>query len=165
MPAPAPALQPATPAKSRRLWLWLLILVVVAGAAGGGWWWWQGRQQPAADGEAKPAQPSRLPAQYIALEPSFVVNLADVDAVRYLQADVQVVTRDTATLAALNAHLPSIRNRLLLLFGQQEARHLTQRAGKERLQQAARDEVRALLKAEGAADKVEAVIFTSLVTQ
>ena len=29
----------------------------------------------------------------------------------------------------------------------------------------ARDEVRNLLKAEGAADKVEAVIFTSLVTQ
>lgn len=164
MTAPAPALQPAKPAKSR-LWLWLLILVVLAGAGGGGWWWWQGRQQAAAEGEAKPAKPTRPPAQYIALEPSFVVNLADVDAVRYLQADVQVVTRDTATLVALDAHLPSIRNRLLLLFGQQEARQLTQRAGKERLQAAARDEVRALLKAEGAADKVEAVIFTSLVTQ
>jgi len=165
VPAPAPALQPATPAKSRRLWLWLLILVVVAGAGGGGWWWWQGQQKAASAAAAKPAKPARQPAQYIALEPSFVVNLADVDAVRYLQADVQVVTRDTATLAALDAHLPSIRNRLLLLFGQQEARQLAQRAGKERLQAAARDEVRALLKAEGAADKVEAVIFTSLVTQ
>ena len=107
----------------------------------------------------------RLPAQYVALEPSFVVNLADTDSVRYLQADVQVVTRDPATLQALDAHLPSIRNRLLLLFGQQQARQLAQRAGKERLQQAARDEVRASLKGEGAADKVEAVIFTSLVTQ
>src|SRR5690606_23337233 len=82
VPAPAPALQPAKPAKSR-LWLWLLTLVVLAGAGGGGWWWWQGRQQAAAQDEAKPAKPSRLPAQYIALEPSFVVNLADVDAVRY----------------------------------------------------------------------------------
>ena len=105
------------------------------------------------------------PAHYYALEPAFVVNMADADAVRYLQADVQVVTRDAATLAAVEAHLPSIRNRLLLLFGQQESRQLAQRAGKERLQAAARDEVRALLKAEGGPDKVEAVIFTSLVTQ
>ena len=95
----------------------------------------------------------------------FVVNLADPEGNRYLQADVQVVTRDAATLAAVEAHLPSIRNRLLLLFGQQESRQLAQRAGKERLQTAARDEVRALLKAEGGPDKVEAVIFTSLVTQ
>ncbi|WP_202843567.1 flagellar basal body-associated FliL family protein [Luteimonas saliphila] len=165
MPAPATATQPAVPAKpKRRLWPLLLILVVVlAGAGGGGWWWWQGRQQ--ADAEATPAKPARLPAQYVALEPSFVVNLADDDAVRYLQADVQLVTRDPATLKALETHGPSIRNRLLLLFGQQQSRQLAQRAGKERLQQAARDEVRALLKAEGEPDKVEAVIFTSLVTQ
>src|SRR5690606_33606033 len=78
VPAPAPALQPATPAKSRRLWLWLLILVVVAGAGGGGWWWWQGQQKAASAAAAKPAKPARQPAQYIALEPSFVVNLADV---------------------------------------------------------------------------------------
>ncbi|MGJ4731123.1 flagellar basal body-associated FliL family protein [Luteimonas sp. SDU101] len=163
MPAPAPAIQPAAPPK--RLWPWILILLLLAGGGAGGWWWWQGKQQAAAEASSKPAKPVRLPAQYIALEPSFVVNLADADASRYLQADVQVVTRDAATLAALEAHLPSIRNRLLLLFGQQEARQLAQRAGKERLQAAARDEVRALLKAEGGPDKVEAVIFTSMVTQ
>jgi len=165
VPAPATATQSAVPARpKRRLWPLLLILVVVfAGGAGGGWWWWQGRQQ--ADAEATPAKPIRQPARYVALEPSFVVNLADTDAVRYLQADLQVVTRDPATLESLDAHLPSIRNRLLRLFGQQQSRQLAQRAGKERLQQAARDEVRALLKAEGEPDKVEAVIFTSLVTQ
>lgn len=168
VPAAAPksthAAAPAKPGK-RKLPLILVAVVVLAGAAAGGWWWWQGRAQPDAGAEAEAAKPRRLPAQYIAIEPSFVVNLADVDASRYLQADVQVVTRDPATLQALDAHLPSVRNRLLLLFGQQQAQQLTQRAGKERLQEAARDEVRALLRAEGAPDKVEAVIFTSLVTQ
>ena len=160
----SPTATPPTAPRKRRLWLWLLILVLVLGAAGGGgWWWWQGRQQ--AHAAAKPAKPSRLPAQYLALEPSFVVNLADADAVRYLQADVQLVTRDADTLAAFNAHAPAIRNRLLLLFGQQQSAQLSQRTGKERLQQAARDEVRALLKAEGAPDRIDAVIFTSLVTQ
>ena len=145
-----------------------LILVLLTGAgAGGGVWWWSQKQQPAAaaDATGEAAKPTRQPAQYVPVEPSFVVNLADPDGNRYLQADVQVVTRDPATLAAIEAHLPSIRNRLLLLFGQQESRQLAQRAGKERLQAAARDEVRALLKAEGGPDKVEAVIFTSLVTQ
>lgn len=163
---PAAAQSPASgqKARSRRL-PWLLVAIVVLAAAGGaGWWWWQDRQAAAEDAAAE-ARPSRLPAQYIALEPSFVVNLADADGNRYLQADVQVVTRDQATVAALHAHLPSVRNRLLLLFGQQEAAQLAQRSGKERLQEVARDEVRALLRAEGAADKVESVIFTSLVTQ
>ena len=147
------------------MWPWLLTLVVLAAAGAAGWFWWQGRQLAAAAEAEATRKPARLPAQYIAIEPSFVVNLADADSSRYLQADVQVVTRDPATLAALEAHLPSVRNRLLLLFGQQETRQLAQRSGKERLQQTARDEVRAALRAESAADKVEAVIFTSLVTQ
>lgn len=165
MPAPAPALQPAKP--PRRKWPLLLTLVLLlgAGAGGGAWWWSQKQQRAAAEAAEESARPTRQPAQYVAIEPSFVVNLADAEGNRYLQADVQVVTRDPGTLAAIESHLPSIRNRLLLLFGQHESRQLAQRAGKERLQAAARDEVRGLLKAEGAADKVEAVIFTSLVTQ
>ncbi|MDH7451476.1 flagellar basal body-associated FliL family protein [Luteimonas composti] len=143
----------------------ILVLLAGAGAGGGVWWWSQKQQAAAAEATEAAAKPTRQPAQYVPVEPSFVVNLADPEGNRYLQADVQVVTRDAATLAAVEAHLPSIRNRLLLLFGQQESRQLAQRAGKERLQAAARDEVRALLKAEGGPDKVEAVIFTSLVTQ
>ena len=94
-----------------------------------------------------------------------MVNLADTDAVRYLQADVQIMTRDAATATALEVHTPAIRNRLLLLFGQQTAAQLVQRSGKERLQEKARAEVVAVLRAESAASKVEAVLFTSLVTQ
>jgi len=99
------------------------------------------------------------------LEPAFVVNLTDEESVRYLQADLQLMTRDETTLAAFEAHAPAIRNRLLLLFGQQSAAQLAQRSGKERLQEAALAEVRKLLKGEGAPDRVEAAIFTSLVTQ
>jgi flagellar FliL protein len=85
--------------------------------------------------------------------------------VHYLQADVQLMTRDPATLAALQAQAPALRNRLLLLFGQQSTQSLAQRRGKEMLQAQALKEVRAVLKGEGAPDKVEAVYFTSLVTQ
>ena len=113
----------------------------------------------------KKAGPVRSPAQYFALEPAFVVNLTDDDSVRYLQADVQLVTRDADTRTALEQHAPAIRNRLLLLFGQQSSAQLGQRSGKERLQASALTEVRQVLRQEAAADKIEAVIFTSLVTQ
>lgn len=165
--APAPDTAPAPQTKRKRpprrlLWIALACAVLVGGA--GGAWFWHAR----ASAEAKPAKaaaPVRAEAKYHALEPAFVVNLADADAVRYLQAEVQLMTRDAATLAALERHGPALRNRLLLLFGQQTAQGLAARRGKETLQRQALAEVRATLKAEGAPDKVEAFYFTSLVTQ
>ncbi len=144
--------------------VWIILTVlIVALAAGGGWLWYS---RAAAAEAAKPAESAvRKPAIYFALEPSFVVNLVDADSVRYLQADVQLMTRDDATAKALDLHAPAVRNRLLLLFGQHSASQLALRSAKERLQDKSRDEVRALLKAEGAADKVDAVYFTSFVTQ
>jgi flagellar FliL protein len=161
-----PAAQAAPPApKSNNLALWILIALLAIGLAGAGaFWFLQGRggEARAAD---KPESAATQPARYYALEPAFVVNLADTTSVRYLQADVQVMTRDEATGAALELHTPAIRNRLLLLFGQQTAAQLAQRSAKERLQEQALAEVRGVLKKEGAANKVEAVFFTSLVTQ
>jgi flagellar FliL protein len=163
--AAAPAISvPGAPkaGKRSRAWLWIVVLVLLAAAGGGGWWWAERQHAAPAPAVAKPA---RQPAQYYALEPAFVVNLADESVVRYLQADVQLMTRDAATLTAVEAHAPAIRNRLLLLFGQQTAARLAQRSAKERLQEKALAEVRQALKAEAAPDRIEAVLFTSLVTQ
>lgn len=158
MPSPADS----NAKKKSRTGLWIFLAIAVLGAGGGGWWW---QSQQAAHAATTAAKPQRAPAQYYALEPAFVVNLVDAEAVRYLQADVQLVTRDNETRAAVETHAPAIRNHLLLLFGQQSVAQLSQRSGKERLQAAALAEVRQVLKHEAAPDKVEAVIFTSLVTQ
>ncbi len=172
MPAPSPeAVVPPPPKpkpkpKGSRKWLWIAVASVVLGAGGGGWWWWQQAQASSTQAAKKITVAKVRPqARYYALEPAFVVNLTDEESVRYLQADLQLMTRDDGTLAAFELHAPAIRNRLLLLFGQQSAAQLAQRSGKERLQEVALAEVRRLLKSEGAPDKVEAVIFTSLVTQ
>jgi flagellar FliL protein len=140
------------------------VIGLLAVAAGGATWWLMQPKAIAATPE-RSAAPAKAAAQYYALDPAFVVNLADVDAVHYLQADVQLMTRDPGTRAALEQHAPALRNRLLLLFGQQSAESLADRRGKERLQQQALSEIRAVLDGEGAPDKVEAVYFTSLVTQ
>lgn len=168
---------PAIPTPSKLPWV--LVTVLLLALAGTGAWAWfavANAKSTAAPGaeegtaghggaEAAPAGGKRGPAIYFALDPAFVVNLADPDLVRYLQADVQLMTRDPATAAAIELHAPAIRNRLLLMFGQHTAAQLSQRAAKERLQESGRDEVRSLLKAEGAPAAVEAMYFTSFVTQ
>ena len=159
MSAPASPAPDAPKKKSKKL-LIIVAAVLLVGAGGAAAWYFTAGAK-----NAEPVKEAKLPMQYFAMEPSFVVNLADTDAVRYLQADVQLATRDPETLAALQAHGPALRNRLLLLFGQQLSPSLVQRSGKERLQEKALAEVKAVLKAEGAPDKVEAVMFTSLVTQ
>lgn len=162
----APA-QPSAPKKKSKLPLIIGAVVLLAGGAGGGWWWTQRHTPaPAPEGEAAAeTATAKAAATYFALDPSFVVNLADTDMPRYLQADVQVMTRDAETLAAIEAQAPAIRNRLLLLFGQQTAAQLGQRSGKERLQEQGVAEVRKLLREERLPAKAEAVIFTSLVVQ
>ena len=84
---------------------------------------------------------------------------------RYLQVEVQAMTRDPEVDAMLQAHSPRIRNRLMLLFGQQTSEKLHTRADKERLQREALAEVQAILKAETGKPGVEALYFTSFVTQ
>lgn len=159
MSAPAAAAPEAPKKKSKKLLYAILAVVLLGGGAAAA-------SFITADADAEsPTAAERLPTQYFAMEPSFVVNLADADTVRYLQADVQLATRDPETLAALQAHGPALRNRLLLLFGQQQSAQLAQRSGKERLQEKALAEVKSVLKSEGAPTKVEAVMFTSLVTQ
>lgn len=152
----APGAAPAAPPRKSRKLLWITLAVLLL--AGGGAAFWLMKPSHA---ESKPLGPP----QYIALEPAFIVNLADPGAVRYLQADVQLLTRDPDTAAAISLHTPIIRNRLLLLFGQQTSQQLTGRSGKERLQAQALAEVRAVLKAQHAAAKVDALLFTSVVIQ
>lgn len=146
--------------KGRGLWVGMLLLTLASLAGGGAWYYLR-----AAPTEADAAEAAVKPALYRALEPAFVVNLADEDATRYMQAEVIVMTRDPKALEALERHDPLIRNRLLLLFGQQRLADLQSRADKERLQDEALGEVRAILTVETGDAGVEALYFTSLVTQ
>lgn len=104
-------------------------------------------------------------AQYFALAPAFVVNLADDGEPHYLQVDIQLMTRDAELSKAIEHHAPAIRNRLLLLFSEQHANQLVERKGKERLQALALNEARRVLKTETGKAGIEALYFTSFVVQ
>ncbi|WP_374013901.1 flagellar basal body-associated protein FliL [Pseudoxanthomonas koreensis] len=145
----------------------LVAVVAVAGAAGT-WYMASRRSAEVEQAAAAEATRSRLPAQaqYLALEPPFVVNLnGGMDGPQYLQVEIQLMTRDSTALANLQRHSPAIRARLLMLLAQQTPESINDRAGKEKLQAQALAEVQKLMRAETGAPGAEALLFTSFVTQ
>jgi len=159
---------PPAPAKSSRwpLIVILLLLMALAGV-GTGWFLTTRHSAEAAETVAAPQPILPAPALYYALEPAFIVNLDQTgfEGPRYLQLDVQLMTRDPRVHAALAEHAPALRARLLLLFGQQRIEDIQGREGKEALQDKALEEVRDLIQAETGSDAIEALLFTSFVTQ
>jgi flagellar FliL protein len=148
---------------------WLLIgiiafLVVVGGGVGA----WLLLGQNDAHGkkvQQKPKEPA-APPLYVALDPPFVVNFEGDQLVRFLQVTVQIMTRDPATVELLKANDPVVRNDLLLLFGNQKYEVLSTRDGKEKLRTEALAAVRHVVQgANGSADHIEQVYFTSFVMQ
>ena len=161
-----------SPAKPKRSMLMVgLIAVVAAGAAGGGVWYFTQHKPAGAAPAAAAAAPASTatppaPAQYFALDPAFVVNLnGPVDGPRYLQVEVQLMTREPESLVALQTHAPAIRARLLMLFSQVEPAQIADRAGKEKLQASALTEVQKLMKTETGQNSADELLFTSFVTQ
>lgn len=166
----SPAQKSAAPATKGGSKLPLIIsaVAVLAAAGAGAGWYWSSRKAAEAEHAAAEASKPRLPApaQYLALEPPFVVNLnSATGGPQYLQVEIQLMTRDTGALANLERHAPAIRARLLMLLAQQDAQSIADRAGKERLQAQALAEVRKLMRAETGAPAAEDLLFTSFVTQ
>jgi len=160
----SPDTKDATATPRRSLLVTALIALLAAGAAGGAvWYFTQGKVEAAVKSSA-PAKPA--PAQYFALDPAFVVNLdSTYDGPRYLQVEVQLMTRDPESVAALQTHAPAIRARLLMLFSQVQVEQIADRAGKEKLQAEALAEVHKLMSRETGKKSADELLFTSFVTQ
>lgn len=166
-----PKLLKPTP-KAGKPWLLIAIVAIIAaGAAGGGAWFFTsradhaGKPQTETKSETKPGN-LPAPAQYFALEPPFVVNLTGATGgARYLQVEVQLMSRDPEAMKVIELHAPALRAKLLMLFAQQDAEQLMTRAGKEQLQVQALAEVRKVLTAETGKPSADALLFTSFVMQ
>jgi flagellar FliL protein len=152
--------------------LMLVLLVVLAGGGGGAYYYFMqphaatGEHATADEhegGEAKAAVAGS--ANYVPLQPPFVVNLSDTEASRYLQADMEVLCRDPKVVEDVKLHMPHLRDRILLLLSQQRVADLSTREGKEALQAKILAEIQAVLKKETGKPGVEAVYFTSFVMQ
>lgn len=165
----------APPRKSRKGLVFALVGVLVLGGGGAGAFLYMkkgavdaGEQGATAEagvaGDPKGAA-APVAVTYLPLDPAFVVNLEDTDVLRFLQVEVQVAIRDAAVGEQIKAHMPLIRNKLMLLFSGQTFANIATRAAKEKLQEQALVEVRAVLEEQTGKPGIDALLFTSLVTQ
>jgi len=105
------------------------------------------------------------PAIYFTFENPFVVNFIDKNQIRYLQINVEVMSRDQEVIDSIGEHLPKIKNNFLMLFSDLDFEMITNSAGKQKLRDLALEELRKILKDETDSDDVEALYFTGFVMQ
>ena len=148
--------------KSKKLLIIIIAAVVLLGGGAGAFFFLKGGDHKA---DAK-KEAVVLPPIYVNLDPPFVVNFEAEAAVRFLQVTVSVMTREIHVEEILKKNDPRIRNDLLMLLGNQKYDAISTREGKEKLQAASLEAVRAVVKgAGGDAAKVEALYFTAFVMQ
>ncbi len=104
-------------------------------------------------------------AIYVPIESTFVVNFEGASKVRFLQLTVELMTRDETGVESLNTHMPVIRNNLTLLFSSYTFDDVNTVEGKQQLRAAALAEVQKIMEEETGSPVVDALYFTSFVTQ
>ncbi|HUQ52962.1 MAG TPA: flagellar basal body-associated FliL family protein, partial [Gammaproteobacteria bacterium] len=105
------------------------------------------------------------PAQYVALDPPFVVSFEDDGGSRYLQLTLQAMARSEETIEAIKLHAPAIRNSILFRMSGYELAVLTNQAGKEQLRHDLLDAANEILVKNEVEGSIEDLYFTSLVIQ
>ena len=149
----------------------LIIIIVVAllftiGASVGATWFIMNKKVHDAEAaKAEPTTPVRLPAIYEKLTPSFVVNFNVNGRQRYMQVGVALMGRDQAKMDELKAHLPQVRNQLVMLLSAQSYDALLTPVGKELLRQQATSKIQELAQKQVGQPTVEQVLFTNFVLQ
>jgi flagellar FliL protein len=156
------------PRKSRKgLIIAIASVLVLGGGGAGAYFAFAGKGGDEAEKQEKPAEPvAKLPAQFIEMDPPFVVNFQAGSQARFLQVAVQLMTREVEMVHFIEHLKPIVRNDLLLLFGNKSVAEVATPEGKEALRQATLEAVRRIIAAEGGKpEALEAVYFTSFVMQ
>jgi flagellar FliL protein len=163
---PAADAAEGTPKKGKGKLLIIIVAAVVLLAGGGGAaWYFMHAKKAAHDGqeEAKhEAEPAKPPV-FVKLEP-FTVNLAAEGEEHMLQTDIELKVADAKATDNIKAHMPEVRNALLLLLSSKTADTLATAEGKQKLSA----EVKARINKElhvKEDEGVSGVFFTSFVIQ
>ena len=87
-----------------------LVVVLLLATAGGTWFFLKG-SEPAADAAESKAAAEVLPKpQIMSLDPSFVVNLLNERGTRFLQVDIEVMSREDGVIENVDDYQVMIRH-------------------------------------------------------
>lgn len=117
----------------------MIIIIVVAvillnGIGVGAWMLLSGGEDDKASTTTEKEDAELAPLTYLTLVPEFIVNFGPTSKVRYLQVDLQIATREEASLDVVNTYRPVLRNDILVVLSDVKYEELKDRAGKEALQ-------------------------------
>lgn len=104
---------------------------------------------------------------YVAMDPPFVTHVGQPGAkVTYLKASVSLRVSSTGARPAVEAHMPSLRHELVMLFGEQtDAERLSSMEGQTALREEAKTRINQVLATQETGETVTGVLFTEFVVQ
>ena len=106
------------------------------------------------------------PELFASLHPPLIVNFKDaLGDPHYMQITMEVMARDQAVIDAVKAHIPVIRNGLILLYGASVYEEVITTEGKEKMLEDGLRKVQELMSTRTDEGNIEALYFTSLVIQ
>jgi flagellar FliL protein len=150
--------------KGKLLIIIVVAVVLLAGGGGAAWYFMHAKKsanesQGAEKHEAEPAKPP----VFVKLE-TFTVNLTAEGEERMLQTDIELKVADVKVIDTIKAHMPEIRNALLLLLSSKTASALATSEGKQKLSGEVKAQINKLLKVKEG-EGVTGVFLTSFVIQ
>jgi len=102
---------------------------------------------------------------YLPLDPAFIVNFEQGGRARFLQASMEVMTKDPLVIEDVKKHMPAIRNALVFLLSGQKYEALSTNEGKEKIRTDALAAVQKILHENTGKPGIEAIYFTNFVMQ
>lgn len=125
---------PEAPAKGGKKKLIVIVaaaLLVLGGGGGAAWYFMKPKPDAAEHADAAHAKDKKARV-FVNLDP-FTVNLADEGGDRFAQISVVLEVGDAKVNEQVSAHMPAVRNAILLLISSKESRELLTVPGKEQL--------------------------------
>jgi flagellar FliL protein len=156
---------PPAPRRKRRLPLLIGVVVVLLAGIGGYVLFTQHAAQSrthATKGAVAKVSRAEL---YLPLEPAFVVNFRDDDALRFLQVGITLMAHDQAAIDTARAADPVLRDAMVSLLSSQDYAVIGSAAGRQKLQAQALVAARKVVQARLGRPGIDALYFTSFVMQ
>lgn len=157
------------PGGKKKLILLIVLGLVLIGASVGGTLFAIGMMKEdevvANDANVEATPEPQKQAIYYPIKPHIIVNFDTKGRKRYLQAEITFLVREPDVVAAIELHMPMIRNALVMLIGGQVYSEIQTAEGKEFLRLECLQEIQTILEKEIGKPGVEQVLFTNLVMQ
>lgn len=157
--------------KKSPLMMIIIIAVACLGIGGGAAFFLLGSSSSDAEAEtdteeaAEEEAVASKEAYYFSLDPAFVVNFQGKSRARFLQVNIDGMTREEVMKQEVTKHLPQIRNNIVLLLSSKTYDDLITPEGKETVRQEVLAEIQKVMESETGKKGIENIFFTSFVMQ